>query len=724
MVDHFLKRREFVAISTSVEVPSKRCKFMSNTCCVHDLVIGFNLENFDDLLKKLHLKIFHSSPMIVDEENDDGMCLLEHLLNKFKLLCVKDMEVVDAIELILTRTLKKLDRYKGGKLLEMIQEYDAREPYSVKYAQYLIMSQQDEKFFELFQEMAAGTLLESKKNQFDLFKATFVKGSCDVLKFLMRQNDVVGKGSAIILIAAYSRKFVQEAAFGSYLNCFEYVLNHKRTDINAVDRCGNTALHVVHDGVLVRKILEKKPFFGYKNIAGDSALNNVDCESLTWFLNLLVCDAKHELNVKCDGKKEKNNLLLDLTPFHTPSKSSEDHVQNVFGIETLLVMSRVKHLQSMFQHAVIKVFFELYWMKYKKKMLWDRPAMLGSLWLISGKALASGFANYSSSFAIFKDYIIIGMHILLAIMVFYMVCYYSFVTYMIFGSKLTEPRISKYRLRSLFFMDIPLLVVIFAFIFHNSLGVDLDQVLGIGSMILCVQLTISISFSNQTLGVNLLMLFYVSWTAFQFLGSTFLIVFGFALSFMHLFSNFSVERGYESYIRVNETMPLDYSVHHLFAGIFKTLVMMTGEMDADDLKFRYNSSYIIFMLFIFIVPIIFVNLLNGLAIGDIQWIQEHAEFLYRKAQLMIMYQFCCINMALREIFRGWNIFSIDLHPGINGDNAYLTVDRTTFAVYFVDDKINDAEKDNRVMLGRLTKETVKELESILYNGKKAFNFSG
>lgn len=663
MVDHLLKSDKFVNLSTSVEVrPSKRCNFLSNTCSVHNLVVAMNVDNVEDILKKLHLKIYYSSSVIVDEENDDGMCLLEHLLNKFQLLEIKDTCVVDTIELIMTKTMIEFDSYKNGRLLSMIQEYDKREPVSVKYAQWLIMSKKDEEFCEIWQSLETQKVtLTCKKNQYDLFKGTFVKGSSNILKFLMRQVDIFDKDLAILITALYTRKFVSESNFDDYIKCIDYVLNHLKTNINAVDTAGNTALHVAQDKVLIRKILEKKPFFGVKNSSGESALQHVDPESLTWFFNSLIGDSIYYINMGNDvpSKKNENLLVLDLTTFDSPSTTNSNgcHIQNVFGIETLLVLAREKHLQSTFKHPLIKVFFELYWIKYKKKMLWDRPAMLGFaviyIGIISERATASGYFDKSNSFdmALFKLLELV-MYILLLLMVVYMIVYYGFVVYMFCFSKMNEPNISKYRLRSLFLMDVPLLVLICTSIFHESLKVDLNLVFGIGSMILSVQLTISVSFSNQTLGVNLLMLFYVSWTAFKFLGSTFLIVFGFALSFMHLFSNFSVDNDLNRNLTlsndafINNTQ-LEYSISNLFAGIFKTIVMMTGELDADDLQFRYGSSYILFIVFIFIVPVIFVNLLNGLAIGDIQMIQEHAEFMYRKAQLMIMYQFCCINMALR-----------------------------------------------------------------------------
>lgn len=62
---------------------------------------------------------------------------------------------------------------------------------------------------------------------------------------------------------------------------------------------------------------------------------------------------------------------------------------------------------------------------------------------------------------------------------------------------------------------------------------------------------------------------------------------------------------------------------------------------------------------------------------------------------------------------------MELHPNLTGENAHIIVDRVSSTVYFY----NEQDTVEKVLLGRLTKQTVKELEKILHNGKKAFNFN-
>ncbi|XP_058832111.1 transient receptor potential cation channel protein painless-like [Topomyia yanbarensis] len=69
-----------------------------------------------------------------------------------------------------------------------------------------------------------------------------------------------------------------------------------------------------------------------------------------------------------------------------------------------------------------------------------------------------------------------------------------------------------------------------------------------------------------------------------------------------------------------------------FAGIgtalLKTVVMLTGEFEAANIKFQINGvSYLIFLLFIFFVAIVIFNLMNGLAVSDTAAIKAEAELI-------------------------------------------------------------------------------------------------
>jgi hypothetical protein len=71
-------------------------------------------------------------------------------------------------------------------------------------------------------------------------------------------------------------------------------------------------------------------------------------------------------------------------------------------------------------------------------------------------------------------------------------------------------------------------------------------------------------------------------------------------------------------------------VNPLFANLgvsfIKTLVMLVGEFNySSDLNFTHWLGYVIFALFVFLVVIVLMNVLNGLAVRDISLIMEEMD---------------------------------------------------------------------------------------------------
>ncbi|NP_001296484.1 transient receptor potential channel pyrexia [Bombyx mori] len=115
----------------------------------------------------------------------------------------------------------------------------------------------------------------------------------------------------------------------------------------------------------------------------------------------------------------------------------------------------------------------------------------------------------------------------------------------------------------------------------------------------------------------------VNFATFLLAYSCLLIAFG--LAFSVLFSN--------------------YPAFHLPAGLVKTVMMMSGELEYEDIFYNNctNSeiyypltAHIMFLIFVLLVTVILTNLLVGLAVSDIQALQEGAglDRLVRQTQLI------------------------------------------------------------------------------------------
>ncbi|XP_072178741.1 transient receptor potential cation channel subfamily A member 1-like [Diadema setosum] len=135
----------------------------------------------------------------------------------------------------------------------------------------------------------------------------------------------------------------------------------------------------------------------------------------------------------------------------------------------------------------------------------------------------------------------------------------------------------------------------------------------------------------SVLGIYVIMFTEILRTFIQFVLILVLVLVAFALAFYTLLMN-------------------QEPFHRIEYSLAKTFVMMIGELDFGDIfhsqnylntentpadgeedyfltaVFYQSITYVIFTLFLVVMPILIMNLLIGLAVGDIQAIQEKAEF--------------------------------------------------------------------------------------------------
>jgi len=134
---------------------------------------------------------------------------------------------------------------------------------------------------------------------------------------------------------------------------------------------------------------------------------------------------------------------------------------------------------------------------------------------------------------------------------------------------------------------------------------------------------------NNTLNIYVTMLFKVlkSFITFLLWYGLFLIAFGFSFYIMlhegtkkETKNDFSENDEEEKYQHFNST----------FVAVVKTITMFVGELEFSDIPINLNSSlmplnYLFFLTFVFLIVVVLMNLLNGLAVSDTGVIQEQAE---------------------------------------------------------------------------------------------------
>lgn len=84
-------------------------------------------------------------------------------------------------------------------------------------------------------------------------------------------------------------------------------------------------------------------------------------------------------------------------------------------------------------------------------------------------------------------------------------------------------------------------------------------------------------------------------------------------------------------------------------ALVKTLVMFVGEMDYTDLNFTHWLGYIIFVLFVFLLVIVLMNILNGLAVSDIHKIQEEVDTYYHISIVETLASTSFVSLLAEEV---------------------------------------------------------------------------
>ena len=87
----------------------------------------------------------------------------------------------------------------------------------------------------------------------------------------------------------------------------------------------------------------------------------------------------------------------------------------------------------------------------------------------------------------------------------------------------------------------------------------------------------------------------------------------------------------------------------------KTFTMFVGELEFSDLPIETPVGYMFLLTFIFLIVVVLMNLLNGLAVSDTSLIRNEAEIHCAASQVKIIFDMesTLINMVKPRSFRKW-----------------------------------------------------------------------
>lgn len=431
--------------------------------------------------------------------------------------------------------------------------------------------------------------------------------------------------------------------------CLLLLLKHPKVNINVnhPDMKDNTALHYAArngDNDTVLELLRNGACIGLRNKFNEPPLADINARTLETYLDECITtngerpsDDDYEIHMKYRFLVYPNNSLeneLSKEPLMDNANNNAKEINAILAPETdaLLYMTRSEELRQLLKHPVITSFLYLKWQRISC-LFYANITFYSLLWLCLISYIILGYGvekKQSDSIEMLNVVTHVGAIIGLVLLII---------------RELFQLLVSPTRyLQSIEnWMEIALIIVTAWIVCYDSaLESTKQQLSAIAILLSSAELVLLIG-QFPTLSTNIVMLKTVSWNFFKFLLWYCILIIAFALSFYTLFRQENEED--QTPPDPNSTGKEGDDEEDFFVdpgrSLFKTIVMLTGEFDAGSIKFSTFpvTSHIIFIVFVFMIPIVLFNLLNGLAVSDTQEIRADAELVGHISRIKLISYF-------------------------------------------------------------------------------------
>ncbi|XP_061705774.1 transient receptor potential cation channel protein painless-like [Cydia pomonella] len=477
-------------------------------------------------------------------------------------------------------------------------------------------------------------------------------GYCKILKMFVDNESTLFEpvnGDSLVQITVKGMRSYSNNPKADFNGCLELLLKNPKININVnySDNKNNTALHYAArngDNDTVLELLRHGACVGLRNAFNEPPLADINAKTLETYLDECITtngerpsDDDYEIHMKYSFLVYPNNSVeneLCKVPLIDASNNNVKECDAILAPETdaLLYMTRNEELRPLLKHPVITSFLYLKWQRISC-LFYANITFYSLLWLCLILYIILGYGvekKQSGSIEVLN----VVTHVGAAIGLILLIIRELF-------QLLVSP--SRYLQSIENWMEIFLIFVTAVIVCDNTAAESTKQQLSAVAILLSSAELVLLIGQFPTLSTNIVMLKTVSWNFFKFLLWYCILIIAFALSFYTLFRN---EMKDEDKVAPdpNKTDKEDEEEDFFEdpgRSLFKTIVMLTGEFDAGSIKFGQFpvTSHIIFMVFVFMIPIVLFNLLNGLAVSDTQEIRADAELVGHVSRVRLISYF-------------------------------------------------------------------------------------
>lgn len=462
----------------------------------------------------------------------------------------------------------------------------------------------------------------------------------------------------------------------NYQKCFDLLLSCSEIDINKQDELGLTPLYyaIRYKNDEATKALLKKCYVGGRNIFDKAQIHHINKETFEQFLNECI-------TVEVLESTGEQNITIDFSFLVAPEEKGREFFEEIVPLEDI---ANNTELRPLILHPVLSAFLYLKWKKLS--ILFYTNLLFFFFFMVF----------FTTHIVLHKSDALFGLSVaclILMMMKEAMQCFLSHKNY--FKSSMNWFELILIGLIWIVLLDAQFKSV------HDGLG----ELVGVKTLrviravtILCCSYEFLILFGdlpNFSVSTHMVILKRVFITFLKSIGLYSILLIGFAFCFYTLFGEDGEEK--ESSDGEND----DEADFHRFKypgfAIIKTIVMFSGELEASSLKLKDNDAFysIIFLLFVFLISIVLLNLLNGLSVSDVFQIKAEGHLIDLCQKIHVLNKYERIIMSRTSSLRCLkSIISI-------------------FPEFVVNGKI-DIDDNSKVKLG-LSSSPRESFNEILYN---------
>lgn len=453
-------------------------------------------------------------------------------------------------------------------------------------------------------------------------KCACIRGHWKCLELLMENPDLDVNSAPLLPIVV--RNLSQEPTKSiNFEKCFEMLLNHPHIDINQLDDVTHcTALHYAvkfNYPNAIMELLNRGAHIGVRNSFNQLSISNIKANLLEKHFDR--CISTNGLR-RSDDKFEIQFDYKNLVPIHITDGIADE-------MTSIEYISKSNDLRPLIRHPLIASFLS---------MKWNRLALFFYVNFILFALFAVITVTYILMFYSYDEPS--ALKTVLRIVIFLLTIYIAV-------REMSQFTFSPcVYLRSLEnYMECTLVVIVILILFDVCTEDWRKTFAATSILLIAIEVfLLAGSLPFWSFSTHYVMLKTVTWTFLKSLSLYAIILLAFSLSFFTLLHEPDNGNAANSKRETSKDEGEDDGDFNKFSNLglslMKTLVMSTGEFDVASINFEKNAfSYFVFITFLFLVSIVLLNLLNGLAVSDTQAIKSEAELtnLIRRSQVLARY---------------------------------------------------------------------------------------